>query len=88
MAAQLWSVRLAADNIQVIEIRPGVMATDMTSGVKRKYDRLLAAGLVPQERWGTGNDVGLAVGAFILGRLPFSTGSVIHVDGGVHIRRL
>ena len=88
MAAQLWAVRLAADNIQVVEVRPGVMATDMTAGVKGKYDRLLAGGLVPQNRWGTAGDVGLAVGAIIAGRLPFSTGSVIHVDGGAHIRRL
>jgi 3-oxoacyl-[acyl-carrier protein] reductase len=87
MAAQLWSARLAADNIQVIEVRPGVMATDMTLGVKGKYDKLLAGGFVPQKRWGTGKDVGLAVGAIIAGRLPFSTGSVIHVDGGMHVRR-
>ena len=88
MAAQLWSARLAANNIQVVEVRPGVMATDMTLGVKAKYDRLLAGGLVPQHRWGTGKDVGLAVGAIIAGRLSFSTGSVIHVDGGMHVRRL
>ena len=88
MAAQLWSARLAADNIQVVEVTPGVMATDMTSGVKGKYDRLLAGGLVPQKGWGTGKDVGLAVGAIIAGRFPFSTGSVIHVDGGLHVRRL
>jgi 3-oxoacyl-[acyl-carrier protein] reductase len=88
MAARLWSVRLAADNIQVVEVRPGVMATDMTSGVKAKYDRLMAGGLVPQKRWGTGKDVGLAVGAIVMGRLPFSTGSVIHVDGGLHVPRL
>jgi 3-oxoacyl-[acyl-carrier protein] reductase len=88
MAAQLWAARLAPENIQVVEIRPGIMATDMTAGVKGKYDRLLAGGLVPQNRWGTGEDVGLAVRAIVAGQFPFSTGSVISVDGGLHIRRL
>jgi NAD(P)-dependent dehydrogenase (short-subunit alcohol dehydrogenase family) len=88
MAAQLWAARLAPENIQVVEIRPGIMATDMTAGVKGKYDRLLAGGLVPQNRWGTADDVGLAVRSIIAGQFPFSTGSVIHVDGGLHIRRL
>ena len=88
MAAQLWAVRLAAEGIQVVELRPGIMATDMTAGVKGKYDALLAQGLVPQMRWGTPEDVGLGVGAIIAGRFPFSTGSVIDVDGGFHLRRL
>ncbi len=88
MAAQLWAVRLAAENIQVVEIRPGVMATDMTAGVREKYDELLATGIVPQRRWGEPADVGLAVGAVLSGQLPFSTGAVIPVDGGVHLRRL
>jgi NAD(P)-dependent dehydrogenase (short-subunit alcohol dehydrogenase family) len=88
MAAQLWAARLAPEGIQVVEVRPGIMATDMTAGAKAKYDRLLADGLVPQGRWGTPEDVGLAVRAVIAGQLPFSTGSVIAVDGGFHIRRL
>ncbi len=88
MAAQLWAARLAAENIQVVEVRPGVMATDMTAAAKAKYDRLLADGLVPQGRWGTPEDVGLAVRSIIAGQLPFSTGSIIAVDGGLHIRRL
>ena len=88
MAAQLWATRLAADNIQVVELRPGIMATDMTAGVKGKYDKLLEDGLVPQKRWGTGEDVGRAVRAIIAGDLPFSTGAVIPVDGGFHLRRL
>jgi NAD(P)-dependent dehydrogenase (short-subunit alcohol dehydrogenase family) len=88
MSAQLWAARLAADGIQVFELRPGIMATDMTAGVKGKYDRLLAGGLVPQNRWGTAEDVGLAVRAIIEGRLPFSTGAVIPIDGGLHLRRL
>jgi len=88
MAAQLWAARLAEDNIQVVQIRPGIMATDMTAGVKAKYDALLATGLVPQRRWGTPEDVGLAVAAVVAGELPFSTGAVIPVDGGFHLRRL
>ena len=88
MAAQLWAVRLARDHIQVAEVRPGIMATDMTQRVKAKYDRLLAEGLVPQGRWGTPRDVGLAVRAVLSDQLPFSTGAVIAVDGGLHMRRL
>lgn len=88
MAAQLWAARLAGEGIQVVEVRPGIMSTDMTAGVKERYDRLLAEGLVPQGRWGTPEDVGLAVRSIIAGNLRFSTGSVIAVDGGFHIRRL
>jgi 3-oxoacyl-[acyl-carrier protein] reductase len=88
MAAQLWASRLAADGIQVVEIRPGIMATDMTAGVKEKYDALLASGLVPQMRWGTPEDVGRAVRSVISGDLAFSTGAVVPVDGGFHLRRL
>ena len=88
MTSQLWALRLAAHGIQVIELRPGIMATDMTAGVKDKYDALIAEGLVPQRRWGTADDVGRAVRAILAGHLPFTTGDVIHLDGGFHIRRL
>jgi NAD(P)-dependent dehydrogenase (short-subunit alcohol dehydrogenase family) len=88
MASQLWAVRLADQGVQVIELRPGIMATDMTAGVKEKYDALLASGLVPQRRWGTADDVGRAVRAVLAGHFPFTTGDVIHLDGGFHIRRL
>ena len=88
MAAQLWATRLAAESIQVVELRPGIMATEMTAGVKQKYDALLAEGLVPQMRWGTPEDVGLAVGSVLSGHFPFSTGAVIPIDGGFHLRRL
>ena len=88
MATQLWAVRLADAGVQVLEIRPGIMMTDMTSGVKDKYDKLLAEGLVPQKRWGNPQDVGLAVKAILEGHFPFSTGDVINVDGGFHLRRL
>lgn len=88
MAAQLWAARLAADGIQVVEVRPGIMATDMTSVVKGKYDDLISSGLVPQRRWGTPEDVGLAVRAVLAGELAFSTGAVIPVDGGFGVHRL
>jgi NAD(P)-dependent dehydrogenase (short-subunit alcohol dehydrogenase family) len=88
MASQLWAVRLADENVQVIELRPGIMATDMTSAVKEKYDRLIAEGLLPQRRWGTAEDVGRAVRAILAGLFPYTTGDVIHLDGGFHIRRL
>lgn len=88
MGAQLWARRLAAENIQVYEVRPGIIETDMTSGVKEKYDPLIADGLVPQRRWGYPEDIGKAVRALVDGDFGFSTGSVIHVDGGFHIKEL
>ena len=88
MAAQLWAVRLAAEGIQVMELRPGIMATDMTSGVKEKYDKLLADGIVPQKRWGEPADVGRAVESILAGHFAFSTGDVVNIDGGFHLRRL
>jgi 3-oxoacyl-[acyl-carrier protein] reductase len=88
MTTQLFAARLAEHGVQVLELRPGIMATDMTAGVKEKYDRLLADGIVPQKRWGTGADVGLAVRAIFQGLFPFTTGDAINVDGGFHLRRL
>ncbi len=88
MVSQLWAVRLADEGIRVYELRPGIMETDMTSGVKAKYDKMFAEGLVPQRRWGQPEDVGRAVGALVMGEFPYSTGEVIHIDGGFHLRRL
>jgi len=88
MAAQLWALRLATVPAQVVEFRPGIMATDMTEAVREKYDALIADGLVPQNRWGTPGDVGIAVRSFCLGGLPFSTGEAIYLDGGLHHPRL
>ena len=88
MVNKLWSLRLAEHGVQVYELRPGIMWTDMTSGVKDKYDKLLAEGVVPMKRWGTAEDVGRAAGALLSGQFPFSTGEVIYVDGGFHIERL
>ncbi len=88
MAAQAWALRLGGERIQVYELRPGLMLTDMTRGVKEKYDRMIEAGEVPQRRWGTPDDVGRAVGVLLQGELAYSTGSVIYLDGGLHLQRL
>ncbi|RIK80329.1 MAG: 3-ketoacyl-ACP reductase [Planctomycetota bacterium] len=88
MATRLWAVRLAEYGIRVYEIRPGIIATDMTAGVKEKYDRLIAEGLTLQRRWGQPEDVGRAVAMLARGDLPYSTGQAIHVDGGMTIGRL
>lgn len=88
MATQLWATRLGPENIQVYEIRPGITRTDMTSGVREKYDRLIAEGLVPQRRWGEPGDNGRAVVALLRGDFAFSTGAVINTDGGFTISRL
>ena len=88
MAVQLWATRLAEFDIPVYEIRPGIMKTDMTSAVTAKYDKLIGEGLVPQKRWGTPEDLGLAVTSLLEGHFPFSTGAVIDVDGGFQLRRL
>jgi NAD(P)-dependent dehydrogenase (short-subunit alcohol dehydrogenase family) len=88
MAASLFAVRLAPDGVGVFEVRPGVIATDMTSAVKETYDRRIAEGLIPAGRWGTPEDVGKIVAAVLAGDFPYATGSVIHVDGGLGIPRL
>jgi len=88
MCAKLWATRLGPEGILVCEVRPGIMATDMTGGVRQKYDALMAGGAIPQKRWGEPDDVGLVVKAILSGHVPFSTGAVIHVDGGLTIPRL
>ena len=88
MAAQLWAVRLAEFGIAVHEVRPGVIRTDMTSAVTERFDRLIEQGLIPQGRWGTPQDVGRAVATLVRGELPYSTGQVIMVDGGMTLGRL
>lgn len=88
MVTKLWAVRLADAGIQVFEIRPGIIETEMTKGVKGKYDPLISSGVVPQKRWGKPEDVGLAVCSILLGHFPFSTGEVVNIDGGFHLQRL
>ena len=88
MATKLWAARLAEFGIGVYEIRPGIVATEMTSTVKDKYDKLIAEGLTPIKRWGRPEDVAKAVAAVVRGDFKFSTGEVINVDGGFHLRIL
>ena len=88
MLTALFAERLAGEGILVYEVRPGIIQTDMTAAVKEKYDRLIAGGLLPLQRWGTPEDVARAVVALAEGALPYSTGEVINVDGGFHLRRL
>jgi 3-oxoacyl-[acyl-carrier protein] reductase len=89
MMTKLYAARLAAHGITVYEIRPGIVDTDMTGPVKERYDRLiLEEGLTPIRRWGKPEDVGKAVVAIAADLLPYSTGQVIDVDGGFHIRTL
>ncbi|GAB4451427.1 MAG: 3-ketoacyl-ACP reductase [Armatimonadaceae bacterium] len=88
MMTALWAARLAEYGIRVYEIRPGVIETDMTAGVKEKYDRLIAEGAWHIRRWGSPEDIGRAVAAIARGDFPFSTGEVFNVDGGFHLRTL
>jgi len=88
MTAKLFAVRLAPNGIPVFEVRPGIISTDMTAGVRQMYDQRIAEGLVPEERWGRPEDVGRAVAALVRGDLPYATGSVVHIDGGLSVPRL
>ena len=88
MITTLFADRLADEGINVYEIRPGIILTDMTSVVKEKYDRLISDGITPIKRWGYPEDIANAVSVLCSGKLGFSTGEVINVDGGFHIRRL
>ena len=88
MVAQLFAVRLAGEGIGVYEIRPGLIATDMTRPVRSAYDEKIAGGLIPAGRWGTPEDVGRAVAAIAAGAFAYSTGAVFEVDGGLSLRVL
>jgi NAD(P)-dependent dehydrogenase (short-subunit alcohol dehydrogenase family) len=88
MMTWLLADRLAEHKINVYEVCPGVIASDMTEPVKEKYDRLIADGMSPIRRWGQPEDVAAAVAMLASGHLRFSTGERINVDGGFHIRRL
>ena len=88
MATQLWAARLAPEGIVVYEVRPGVIATDMTANVTGKYDALIADGLTLDRRWGTPDDVAAAVSALAGGAIPYATGQVLTIDGGLMVPRL
>ena len=88
MATRLWAVRLAEFGIGVYEIRPGIVATDMTKGVQQKYDNLIKSGLLLEKRWGKPEDVGRAASVLARGELAYATGAVLVLDGGLTVGRL
>jgi NAD(P)-dependent dehydrogenase (short-subunit alcohol dehydrogenase family) len=88
MATKLWASRLGEFDIPVYEIQPGVIQTDMTAGVQEKYDRMFRDGMAIQKRWGFPSDIGKVAAAMALGSMPYSTGQVVFVDGGMTIQRL
>jgi len=88
MATRLWAARLAEFGIGVYEVRPGIIESDMTAGVRGKYDALIEGGLLLEKRWGTPADVGSAVCVLATGQLPYATGAVLLVDGGLTLERL
>ncbi len=88
MSTKLWATRLGEFGLPVYEIQPGIIKTDMTAGVTDKYDNLIAGGLLLEERWGTPEDVGRAVATLARGDIPYATGNVIQLDGGLGIQRL
>ncbi len=88
MATKLWAVRLAEFGIGVYEVRPGIIETDMTEGVKGKYDALIEGGILLEKRWGTPKDIGTAVSMLARGELPYATGAVLVLDGGLTMARL
>jgi 3-oxoacyl-[acyl-carrier protein] reductase len=88
MATRLWAARLAEYGIAVYEVRPGIIETDMTEGVKGKYDALIEGGILLEKRWGTPEDIGTAVSMLARGDLPYATGAVLVLDGGLTLARL
>jgi NAD(P)-dependent dehydrogenase (short-subunit alcohol dehydrogenase family) len=88
MSTKLWAARLGEFDIPVYEIQPGVIRTDMTAGVIEKYDKMIAAGLTLQRRWGQPEDLGKTVIALAEGMIPYATGQIIHTDGGMTIQTL
>jgi 3-oxoacyl-[acyl-carrier protein] reductase len=88
MAVKLFAARLAEHGIPVYEVRPGIISTDMTAAVKDTYDRRIADGLIPERRWGTAEDVGRAVACLLRGDVPYATGTILHIDGGLSVPRL
>ena len=88
MATKLWAVRLAEFDIPVYEVQPGIIRSDMTAGVTAKYDKLIAEGLTLDRRWGEPEDVGKAVAALVRGDIPYATGQVLNIDGGMTIHQM
>ena len=88
MMSKLFATRLASENIGVFELRPGIIKTDMTAPVNEKYNQKILDGLVPANRWGQPADIGSVVLPLVQGKMDFSNGAVIPIDGGLSIHRL
>jgi len=88
MTAKIFADRLAEYGINVYEVRPGIIQTDMTTPVREKYDKLIAEGLIPQKRWGFPEDVARAVASLTRGDFAYSTGLVVEISGGMNINHL
>lgn len=88
MSRMVYAQRLAGQNIQVFEIQPGVIRTDMIAKVEKVYEEKIAAGLVPQARMGEPRDIAQVVRAIADGYLDYCAGQIIHADGGFHLRSL
>ncbi|MEY8097769.1 3-ketoacyl-ACP reductase [Falsihalocynthiibacter sp. S25ZX9] len=88
MMVQLFAARLAEDGIGVFELRPGIIETDMTAGVKDAYTPRIEGGLVPAKRWGIPSDIASIVVPLVRGKMAFANGAIIPVDGGLSIHRL
>ena len=88
MSRMVYAQRLATQNIQVFEIQPGVIRTDMIAKVEKVYEEKIAAGLLPQGRMGEARDIAQVVRAIANGHLDYCAGQVIHADGGFHLRSL
>jgi len=88
MMAKVFAARLARDNIQVFEIRPGIVLTDMTRPAAERYDALLAGGGIPMGRWGEPEEIGRAVVSLATGAIPYATGIHIDLGGGMQLHRV
>lgn len=88
MMSRLYAARLASSRIHVFEVRPGIIRTDMTRSAAGKYDEFIAQDGVPLGRWGTPEDVGVAVATIAQGHLPFATGEIVNIGGGLHLHRV
>jgi NAD(P)-dependent dehydrogenase (short-subunit alcohol dehydrogenase family) len=88
MASKLFAAKLASSRIHVFELRPGIIRTDMTAPAQEKYDRYIDEGGVPLGCWGDPRDVGVTVATIARGLLPFATGEVLNVGGGIHLHRI
>lgn len=88
MLTRLFALRLAEAGIGVYEVRPGIIRTAMTEGSAARLDQLIEGGISPIRRWGEPDDVAAAVAVLAEGRLPFTVGQVVTVDGGLTFRTL